>query len=295
MQRRILVFGANGQVGREIMRRAGQAAVGFDRASGDIADATAVRQAIRAHAPSAIVNAAGYTAVDKAEAEPDAALRANRDGAAILAETAASAGVPFVHISTDYVFDGSKRTPYREGDPVAPLGAYGCSKEGGERLVRGACPLHVILRTSWVYSPFGTNFVRTMLRLSTERPELRVVDDQTGCPTSAADLADAVMAILTKADQPSFDAWGTYHYRGGDIVTWYDFAALIFKLAAEYGLKPPRLVPIETAAYPTAARRPAYSVLATEKFERTFGLRSRPLGESLRECLDHLLGKRRAS
>jgi len=292
MQRKILVFGANGQVGREIMSQAGEAAKGFDRASVDISDATAVRQAVREHAPSAIVNAAGYTAVDQAEAETDAALRVNRDGAAILAETAVSAGVPFVHISTDYVFDGSKRTPYREDDAVAPLGVYGRSKAEGERLVRIACPLHVILRTSWVYSPYGTNFVRTMLRLATDRPELKIVDDQTGCPTTAADIAGAIIAILAQAAEPGFAAWGTYHYRGGDIVTWYGFASLIFEAAARYGHPAPRLVPIDTKAYPTAARRPAYLVLSTEKLARTFGIRPRPLRESLGECLDVLLGQK---
>ena len=292
MQRKILVFGANGQVGREIAAQARGLAVRFDRASVDICVETAVRQAVRDHPPAAIVNAAAYTAVDKAETEADEALSVNRDGAAVLAQAAASAGVPFIHLSTDYVFDGTKRTPYREDDPVAPLGVYGLSKAEGERAVRSICPQHVILLTAWVYSPYGTNFVRTMLRLAADRPELQIVDDQTGCPTAAADIAATIVAIIAKANQPGFTAWGTYHYCGADIVTWYGFANLIFETAAAYGQKTPQLIPISTAAYPTQARRPAYSVLAMEKLETTFGVRPRPLRECLRECLDALLNDR---
>ena len=288
MQRKILVFGANGQVGREIIRRAGDAATGFDRVI-DISDAVAVRQAVGKHYPSAIVNVAGYTAVNQAETDIDAALRANRDGAAVLAEAASSANVPVVQISTDYVFDGAKRTPYREDDPVAPLNVYGRSKEEGERQVRSICAQHLILRTSWVFSPYGTNFLRTMLRLGAERPELRIVDDQTGCPTAAADLVGAILAVLAKAAEPGFAAWGTYHYRGGDILTWHGFAKLIFEQAARYGQTVPRLVPIESAAFPSKATRPAYSVLSTEKIARMFAIRPRPLRDSLRECLDVLL------
>lgn len=288
-ERKLLVFGANGQVGRELTTRARGRAMGFDRASVDISDEQAVREAVRRNHPAAIVNAAAYTAVDKAEAEPDEALRINRGGAAVLAATAASANVPFIHISTDYVFDGTKPTPYREVDPIAPLGAYGLSKAEGERAVRSRCPRHIILRTGWVYSPYGTNFVRTMLRLANERAELRIVDDQTGCPTAAADLADAILAITASAEKANFSAWGTYHYRGGDVLTWYGFACRIFRTAAGYGHKVPRLVPITTLDYPTAARRPASTVLAMEKIEVMFGIRSRPLRDSLSECLGELL------
>ena len=165
MQRKILVFGANGQVGRALVGDAPQLTAGLDRSIADICSEDDVRRAVRDHPPLAIVNAAAYTAVDKAEAEPEQALRVNRDGAALLAAAASAADVPFIHMSTDYVFDGTKRTPYREDDPIAPLGAYGLSKAEGERAVRGICAKHVILRTSWVYSPQGTNFVRTMLRL----------------------------------------------------------------------------------------------------------------------------------
>ena len=235
MQRKILVFGANGQAGRALVSSAPQLTAGFDRSVADICSEDDIRRAVRDHPPLAIVNAAAYTAVDKAEAEPEQALRVNRDGAALLAAAATVADVPFIHISTDYVFDGIKRAPYREDDPMAPLGAYGLSKAEGEHAVRGICAKHVILRTSWVYSPYGTNFVRTMLRLAGEREELRIINDQLGCPTVAADIASAILAIVEQVRAPNFSGWGTYHYCGRDEVTWYRFAELIFQAAERRG------------------------------------------------------------
>ncbi len=254
--------------------------------------------ATRARSPTAcglarrplIVNAAGYTAVDRAESEKEQAFLVNRDGARILAETAAAAHLPLLHISTDYVFDGRATAPYVETDAVAPLGIYAQSKEAGERAVRAAAPRHVILRTAWVYSPSGTNFVRTMLRLGSERSELSIVDDQLGCPTAAADVADAITTILAAAQGPGFDAWGTYHCVGADAVTWYGFARAIFECAAPFGVKPPKLRPVTTADYPLPAPRPAYSVLSTAKLERAFGIRPRPMRDSLNACLARLLG-----
>ncbi len=254
----------------------------------DIADAAAVERALREFPPTALVNAAAYTAVDKAESEADAAFRVNRDGAAVLAQAAAAAGVPLIHISTDYVFDGTKRAPYREDDPVAPLSVYGLSKAEGETAVRELCLHHVILRTAWVYSPRGRNFVRTMLRLAPTSPALKIVDDQLGCPTAAADIATAILAMITAVERPGFAAWGTYHYRGADIVSWFGFAERIFGMAARYGQNVPRLIPIGTAEYPTPARRPAYSVLATDTIEATFAIRPRPLRASLGDCLSDL-------
>ena len=290
MQRKIFVFGANGQIGRALIREAPQLTAGIDRSIADICSQDDVRRAVRDHPPLAIVNAAAYTTADKAEAEPEQAFLINRDGAAVLAAAAASVGVPFIHLSTDYVFDGAKRTPYREDDPVAPLGVYGLSKAKGERAVRGICARHVILRTAWVYSPQGTNFVRTMLRLGGEREELRIVNDRLGCPTAATDIASTILAIVEQVHAPNFSSWGTYHYCGRDAITWYRFAELIFQAAERRGRKSPRLVSISTAEYPTPARRPPYSVLSTEKVQRTFGIASRPLGDGLDECLDELMG-----
>jgi dTDP-4-dehydrorhamnose reductase len=294
MGAKVLVFGATGQVGRALTARTRDVTLGFDHAAVDICDAAAVARVLCECPGAAVVNAAAYTAVDRAEIEPSEAMRVNRDGAANLARLASSARVPLIHISTDYVFDGSKQKPYRENDPIAPLSTYGLSKAESEDAVRRACPRHIILRTSWVYSPYGTNFVRTMLRLAAERSEIQIVNDQTGRPTAAADIADAISAILAATRQPNFTDWGTYHYCGRDIVTWFGFANVIFELAGRYGQRRPQLVPISTAAYPTAARRPAYSVLATSKIEDTFSIAPRQLRESLGECMDVLFTNRPA-
>ena len=287
--KKILLFGAGGQVGQMLVRLADARAVALDRAAADITNEAAVAHAVRHYKPDAVVNAAAYTAVDRAETEAVQAFAVNRDGAGYVAAASASAGVPLIYISTDYVFDGAKVTPYREDDPVAPLDVYGASKAEGEEAVRRTCPGHIVLRTSWIYSPYGTNFVRTMLRLAGERPELSIVDDQTGCPTAATDIASAILTILDHVGRPGFAAWGTYHYRGADILTWYGFAERIFALAAERHLKTPRLKPIATKDHPTSAQRPAYSVLSTVRFENTFGVAPRPLGESLAGCLKTLL------
>lgn len=293
MTSRLLVFGSHGQVGRALVETASESCevVGLSHAGADICDATAVAEAMCRYRPTSVVNAAAYTKVDDAEREPDLAFHVNRDGARIVAEAAATTGIPIVHLSTDYVFDGRKRVPYKEEDEPDPLGVYGRSKEAGERAVRETNPKHIILRTSWVYSPFGTNFVRTMLRLGAERSELRIVDDQTGCPTSAADIATAVMTVAKEAESKGFDLWGTYHFSGSDRVTWYDFAKLIFEEAVRQGAKAPRLSAISSAEYPSRAPRPAYSILDTRKFGRTFVIQPRPLRGGLRECLafGHLL------
>lgn len=260
-------------------------AIGLTHAEVDICDNSAVGDAIGSYAPTSVVNAAAYTDVDKAESEPDLVFRVNCDGARVVAEAAAAAGIPLIQLSTDYVFDGRSKVPYTEADHTAPLGVYGQSKEAGERAVRESAPEHVILRTAWVYSPHGNNFVRTMLRLGAERTELRIVDDQTGCPTSAADIATAIMAITKKAESKDFGDWGTYHFSGADSVTWYGFATLIFEEAAKFGVTVPKLSTISSAEYRAPAPRPADSVLDTKKLGRNFGIKPRPLRESLVECL----------
>lgn len=288
-----MVFGAGGQVGQHLVETAaslGCDVVGLTHAEADICDPAAVSEAIARNRPTSIVNAAAYTAVDRAESEPDKAFRVNRDGASVIAEAAAAAGIPLIHISTDYVFDGLSSEPYAEEDPVNPQGAYAKSKEAGERAVRDAHARHLILRTAWVYGPFGRNFLRTMLRLGAERDELGIVDDQTGCPTATADIASTIVTMMEKAEQSNFAGWGTYHYVGADVVTWYGFADMIFAEAARFGRKPPRLRPITTADYPTPAPRPAYSVLSTAKLRHVFGIMPRPLRGSLIASLKKLLG-----
>src|SRR6195256_2432767 len=223
---KLLVPGAGGQVGRELSRLAWPAdyrVATFDRAEVDITRKDAVTAAFDRERPDIVINAAAYTAVDRAESEPDAAWAGNCAGPGYLAAACRSAGIPLIHISTDYVFDGSKKGPYREDDPVKPLGVYGRSKEAGDRAVREALAEHVILRTAWVYSAHGHNFVKTMLRLGGERPVLRVVADQTGSPTSAADIAAAIAGVVRRIAAGGRH-WGTYHFVGAGAVTWHGFA-----------------------------------------------------------------------
>lgn len=236
--------------------------------------------------PGIVVNAAAYTAVDKAETDREQAFLVNATGAGELARLCAAASIPLIHISTDFVFDGARRRPYIETESVLPLGVYGASKAAGETAVQRAHPQHVILRTSWVYSAHGNNFLKTMLRLGAERTELGVVDDQRGSPTSAHDLADAILEIaprLAAATDPAL--WGTYHVTGAYETTWHGFAAEIFRQAAIRGVTVPRLKAITTADYPTPARRPAYSVLDNSKFIDTFGFALPDWRASLSRCM----------
>lgn len=290
----ILLTGAGGQLGREVARQAAKVQLSL-RALGrgdlDITDGLAVTRAIAGFAPSVVINAAAYTAVDRAESEPAEAFAVNRDGPKNLARACAGLGVPLIHGSTDYVFDGSRTGAYREDDPVAPLGVYGASKLAGEEAVRAAGAPHVILRTAWVYGAEGANFVRTMLRLAAEREVLRVVDDQVGCPTAAADLAAVTLALagrMIRGRMPA-EGWGTFHCAGEGPVSWCGFAREIFAQAAARGLRVPEVEPIGTADYPTPARRPANSVLDCGRLARVHGLRLRPWREALAETLDRVL------
>ncbi|MGE5540370.1 MAG: dTDP-4-dehydrorhamnose reductase [Gemmatimonas sp.] len=290
----LLVFGGEGQVGRAFAETApppGWRIVTVGHADADVTDPGAVEQALRAHRPKAVVNAAAYTAVDKAESERDIAMRVNRDGAGIVARATAAAKLPLLHISTDYVFDGTKSGPWHEDDPVAPIGAYGVSKEAGERLIRESQPNHIILRTSWVFGCHGANFVKTMLRLAETRDELRIVADQHGKPTDAADVARALCAMAARLDsKPPRAPWGTFHFAGKRATTWFGFAEAIFEEAAKRGVRAPQLVPIATAEYPTPARRPANSVLDCAKIESVYGVIPRPWLEGLTATLDRLVG-----
>jgi len=288
----LLVFGAGGQVGRELLGLAevrGIEAVGLARADADITDPGAVRRAIARHAPRLIVNAAAYTAVDKAESEPQAAASVNAEGAAIIARAAAEAGTPLVHISTDYVFDGAKAAAYDESDPVSPLGIYGQTKAAGEAAVRAAQPQHVILRTAWVYGVFGANFLKTMLRLAGERDSLRVVADQRGCPTSTIDIAEAILAIDRAIAAEKACSWGTYHFAGTGVTTWHGFASEIVAAQKAFTGRDPPVAAITTAEYPTPARRPANSELDSSRFAATFGYRAAPWQERVREAVAAVL------
>lgn len=279
---RILVFGSNGQVGSALVQclAADVELVALTRAEVDVSDAAAVVRSIEEHKPDFVINAAAYTAVDRAETEHDVAERVNAEAPGVMAAAARRAGAWLVHYSTDYVFDGSAHTPYPEDAPAAPLGVYGRSKLAGERAVRAASDRYLILRTSWVYSLQGHNFLNTVRRLAAERAELRIVDDQWGSPTYAGDIARATAQLLRGALRAPEHS-GTYHLSAAGATTWCRFAA---KIVATAGLDV-RIVPITTAEYPTAAVRPRYSVLDNAKLARTFGVRLPHWEEGLARCL----------
>jgi len=308
---RLLVVGGNGQVGRELRRslrplgevvaatRDGRLddaeAAAHDRCEiVDLADTDALAALVDAVAPTAVLNAAAYTAVDKAETDAQSAFRINAEAPGALARACAARGIPLVHYSTDYVFDGQGTRPYGEDDPTAPLGVYGASKLAGEQAVRAAGGRHLIFRTAWVYAAHGHNFLRTMLRLGAEREELRVVADQYGTPTPAALIADATAIALSKALAGTAPDTGTWHLVAAGHTTWHGFAEAIFAGAVARGLLPraPRVVPIATAEYPTPARRPAWSCLDTARLRRDFGVEPPAWEPALEGMLDRLRAAR---
>ncbi len=293
---RILVCGGSGQVGLELVGRAGAyglEALGVTREQLDITDSHRVADLVDQYRPGLIINAAAYTHVDNAEKQSEQAYAVNSDGVTNLAEAARQADIPLVHISTDYVFSGEADKPYRETDPVAPTGIYGASKLAGEVAIQAALVRHVIVRTSWVYGVHGNNFVKTMLRLGQQRDALSVVADQFGCPTQAGSLAKALLQLAQRYAHEGTLAWGLYHYSGTPHCSWFDFAEEIFRQAAIKGLltKTPQVSAITTAQYPTPARRPAWSVLACTKFEQAFGIAPSDWHDDLGEVLDVLAGQ----
>ena len=289
----MLLFGRAGQVGGEVLRLLSDRAevVAPAETQPDFSDAGALRSAVRAARPTVIVNAAAYTAVDRAESEPDIAHAVNAVAPGVLAEEAARLGVLFVHYSTDYVFDGTKGAPYVETDIAAPLGEYGRSKLEGERRVLAADGRCVILRTSWVYGPRGNNFLLTMLRLFAERDEVRVVDDQIGAPTTARYLAEATLRVVEAA--PAGASCGLYHVTAGGQTSWCGFARRILELDRRPAKRCARIVPSATSGYPTAARRPAWSVLDCARFAAAFGFAQRPWEELLMEAMAEVTARAR--
>ncbi len=268
---RVLLLGGNGQVGHAFKTCSSFADefVVATRRECDLADAECLRLYLRRVKPDVIVNAAAYTAVDKAEGDRETCYAVNATAPGVMAREAAAMGAKLVHYSTDYVFDGTKAGTYREADPTGPRNVYGASKLAGEEAVAAAGGEFLILRTSWVYSNHGANFLKTMLRLGAERPELRIVADQHGAPTSADAIADATVKILNKTETGQWTG-GVFHMTAAGATTWYGFAKAIFARSA--GAKP-NLIPITTVDYPTPAARPSNSVLSNEKFALTFGFR----------------------
>jgi dTDP-4-dehydrorhamnose reductase len=296
---RIVVTGTEGQVARALTERTlTERACGKDlevitlgRPGLDLARPETVASAISAARPDIVVNAAAYTAVDQAESEPDQAFAVNARGAGAVAAAARAAGVPIVQISTDYVFDGALDRPYREDDPVGPIGVYGRSKLEGEQAVATANPDHAIVRTAWVYSPFGKNFIKTMLRLSEARDALRVVSDQHGSPTSAHDIAAGVLAIASNLlAHPDDDSMrGVFHMTGLGHTTWAGFAERVFAASRAMGRPGAAVEPISTQDYPTPARRPANSRLDCAKLRKIHKVELPHWGEAVDACVVRLL------
>lgn len=287
---RLLVTGTNGQVARVLADRAGQfpeiSVLAVGRPQLDLESVATILPAISDARPDLIVNAAAYTAVDRAEQEPQQAFAINRDGAAAVAAAARTLNVPLIHLSTDYVFSGSKTTAYIESDETGPLGVYGKSKLAGELAVRSANPSALIFRTSWLYSPFGSNFVKTMLRLAVEKPVLRVVDDQVGSPTSGLELAEAILRIASRAGD---GAGATFHIAGSGSTSWCGLARHVFEISRLAGGPAAEVVPISTSEYPTPARRPANSRLDSSAFDACFGHSLRDWRAGVEETVRRIL------
>jgi dTDP-4-dehydrorhamnose reductase len=288
---RILVTGGSGQVGTELLAHrwpSGFQIVAPTRAELDLSDFSSVRAYLDANAFDGIINAGAYTAVDRAEKEVALAWAINALAPAVLAERAAKSNIPIIQLSTDYVFDGKKQGRYVEDDPVAPLNVYGASKEGGEQAVRTACRQYAILRTSWVVSPHGHNFVRTMLRLGRERDSLRVVADQHGAPTVAADVAAAVVTILTRLLTDAGAVAGTYHFSSAGRTTWFELARYVFANACEERAQAPGLFSVTSAEYPTPAVRPSNSLLSNGKIRARLGIEQRSWQVAVADVLSKL-------
>ena len=288
----VLVTGGSGQVGTALQRLSwpdgwSVAAPGRDRL--DLADTESLAAFVARHRPAMVINAAAYTAVDRAEREVAAAWRINALAPAALAAACRDIDAPLIQLSTDYVFDGEKEGAWEVDDAPAPLGVYGASKLAGEIAVRAACPRHVVLRTAWVVGADGGNFVRTMLRLAKERDRLRVVADQHGSPTAAADLADAIRRIAVRLTQPD-PPCGVFHFSNSGTTTWHAFAQAIFAGSAIRGGPAPIVDAIATADYPTPARRPRNSLLSHAAIARTFGVAPRPWQAALDDILDEAVG-----
>lgn len=298
---RIAVTGLAGQVVQSLIERgvaAGHVIVPVGRPALDLAagDAAAIHAALAAARPDAIVSAAAYTAVDKAESEPDLAHAVNAEGAGHVAAAAAALGVPLVHLSTDYVFSGEGTRAWREDDPTGPKGVYGASKLAGERAVLAACPDSAVLRTAWVYSPFGANFVKTMLRLAEARDEVSVVADQHGNPTSALDIADGVIRVaenLARSPDPALR--GLFHMTGSGETSWAGLAEAVFAASAARGGASARVRPIPTSEYPTPAARPANSRLDCARLESIHGLRLPEWQASLATVIKRLVAQAKES
>jgi dTDP-4-dehydrorhamnose reductase len=289
---RTLIIGTSGQLATELKRAQTPSLCFVASERVDLSGGGDLLQTLDRLRPALILNAGAYTAVDRAESERERAFELNATGPGLLAEWCERSGAALIHVSTDYVFDGAKAGPYVESDAVAPLNVYGESKLAGERAIRAALRQHLILRTSWVFSAHGQNFVKTMLRLAKERDELKVVADQLGRPTAAKELARAMLLLAAQHARGELEQWGTYHFANTGVTTWHGLAEAVVDAQARLGAKRPVVTPIPSSAYATPARRPANSVLDTDSFQRTFDIKPRPWLDDLNEVVAELAGQR---
>lgn len=286
----VLVTGASGQVGGALVhlcKKQGIEISAPDRSTLDLLDSNSIRRVVMERPWAAVFNCAAYTAVDKAESDYDVAYAVNAEAPKVFAEETARKGIPLLHVSTDYVFDGKKTSAYEEQDPVNPSGVYGLTKEAGEAAVRASNPNHAIVRTAWVVSANGANFLNTMLRLAKTQKQISVVNDQIGSPSSATDIASA---LLTVANQRG-DRSGTWHFVNSGVASWFEFANQIFDQSKKHGLAVPEVIPISTANYPTAAKRPANSSLCTRKISTDFSIKPREWEDAISEILAERLSQ----
>jgi dTDP-4-dehydrorhamnose reductase len=289
---KILLTGSKGQLGQEVQKagiNAGLDIVSMDLPEIDITDYENLDRIFSELKPFMVINAAAYTAVDLAETQKNICHTVNVEGPANLTRLCGKNNAVLIHISTDYVFDGSGNKPYRENDPVSPVNVYGHSKAEGEKVVLVGAGKHIILRTSWLYGRYGKNFVKTMLRLGKEKKSIGVVNDQFGCPTCAYDLAEVIIVIVKRLLGGKSNNSGIYHYCGNGITTWYEFAISIFQIAGELGLNNvPSVTPITTSQFPTAAKRPLYTALDCSKINKSFGVELKPWRQSLKKTIHQI-------
>ncbi len=289
---KLLITGANGQLGQALIAACVARNISFTattRADFDICQPENIDEQLALHQPSIVVNAAAYTAVDKAESEPDQAFLINEFGVKNLAIACKHRDIPLIHISTDYVFAGNANRPYQTTDDCDPQTVYGASKLAGERAIAAILPSHLIIRTAWLYSEYGNNFVKTMLRLANLRDSVSVVDDQIGCPTYASDLAKVILAVADKLLEPYWQTYGIYHFVGNEMMSWFEFAKKIMTIRENISAKTVKVSAISSAQYPTAAKRPGYSVLAGQKLFIDFGIEANSTDTST--AIAHIIGR----
>lgn len=289
----ILLVGNNGMLARDLeprLKSAGYNVTGIDIDELDITKSGDVNLCMESRCPGVVINCAAYTAVDKAESETELAFKVNKNGPENLAVACSKLNIPLIHISTDYVFNGTATVPYREDDKVDPMSVYGKSKWEGEEAIRNCLKTHLIIRTAWLYGVNGNNFVKTMIRLAKERAEIRVVNDQKGCPTWTGDLADALVSMVNRITKDMKDIrWGTYHYCGDGITSWHGFTEAIILKAKEWeSFKVQKILPIPTSEYPTPAKRPMWSAMDCTKLNEVFGIRNKDWKQGLTDMLEEL-------